>query len=81
MGIFKKNFEMVQAHNSRNDVSYKQKVNRMSDWTEDEFKSMLGYKAPKNKETKVGSFIIFNTTDLKESIDWRQSNWVTKVKD
>ncbi len=65
MELFKKNLQKVMDHNARSDVSYKQKINRMSDWTEDEFKQLLGYKAPQKKESIVGSFIIFNTTDLK----------------
>jgi hypothetical protein len=54
----------------------------MSDWTEEEFKMMLGLKnQPVANKKPLGSFIVFNTTDLPKSMDWRPTGAVTSVKD
>jgi hypothetical protein len=55
----------------------------MSDWTEEEFKMLLGGKnlLQARQHKPLGSFIVFNTTDLPKSVDWRPTGAVTQVKD
>ncbi len=83
MQNFAKNYQKVVDHNSKSNSSYTLGVNHMSDWTDEEFKMILG--ANKQLQARqhkpLGSFIIFNTTDLPKSVDWRPTGAVTSVKD
>lgn len=84
MEIFQENFKKVLLHNSQNSASYKMKINRFSDMTPEEYKQMLGYKhmnGTRRHNPGENSFIVFNTTNLPQSVDWRPTGAVTKVKD
>eukprot|EP01017_Pseudomicrothorax_dubius_P026176 TRINITY_DN28_c0_g2_i2.p1 TRINITY_DN28_c0_g2~~TRINITY_DN28_c0_g2_i2.p1 ORF type:complete len:368 (+),score=90.71 TRINITY_DN28_c0_g2_i2:127-1230(+) len=53
-------------------------INKFADLTQEEFASRyLGYKAP----TRERNFVTLNTTNIPDSIDWRQKNAVNPVKD
>ena len=41
--IFLKNFEMIENHNTK-EVSFKLRINKFGDWTEEEYKRLLGRK-------------------------------------
>jgi cathepsin L len=81
MQNFARNYKKVQEHNAKNS-SYRLGINHMSDMSEEEFKKMLGsYKVQPKEHKPLGSFIVFNTTDLPTSVDWRPTGAVTSVKD
>jgi len=52
--------------------------NFMSDWTDAEYKTLLGYKAPATLTSKPAKEL--DTSDLPESIDWRTLGAVNPVK-
>ena len=82
--VFLTNLNRIRSHNEKNSSSYRMGVNRFSDMNEEEFRAMLGYKNFGQHGRKIdgeNSFIIFNTTDLPKSVDWRPTGAVTKVKD
>ena len=59
-------------------------INKFSDMTEDELRARLGLAQNRQGHRKIdgeNSFIIFNTTDLPTSVDWRPTGAVTPVQD
>merc|ERR1712183_926886 len=74
--IWKKNVEMVEKHNSE-EHSYTMAINKFSDWTVEEFNNFLGYK-PIAEKFNVRTFENVATPD---SVDYRNENRVTPVKD
>merc|ERR1711890_4030 len=76
MYIWKKNVNMVEKHNSEQH-SYTMAVNKFSDWTVEEFNNFLGYQPIKEKYN-VKTFENVATPD---SVDYRNENRVTPVKD
>jgi len=85
MKVFMDNAAMIEAHNSQNSASYQLGINKFSDMTPEELEVRLGLKGNRatSKMARSGenSFIIFNTTDLPKSVDWRPTGAVTKVLD
>jgi len=85
--IFENNLRTIIAHNKGN-KGWKLGVNHMADWSDDEFKSLMGVRkelvylsrkheaenlpAPSNPELLKG---------LPDSVDWRTKGVVTPVKD
>lgn len=83
---FQENVLKMQKHNSLSSSSFKMGINRFSDMTFEEYQKLLGLKANgmrsrKHENSGENSFIVFNTTDLPTSVDWRNTGAVTKVKD
>jgi cathepsin L len=83
--VFENTLAAVQKHNADPTKSWKEGINHMSDWTDDEFKALLGYdKAialqfhgqphPEYK-TKV------DVAAIPDNLDWRDEGIVTTVKD
>ena len=52
----------------------------MSDWTEAEFKRLLGYKVPEDFERGEYEYLPFEGLEAPASVDWRQHGAVTPVK-
>lgn len=50
----------------------------MSDWTNEEYKQLLGYKAPKTVGAKEA--LALDTSALPESVDWIKMGAVNAVK-
>ena len=42
--IFKENLAKIEEHNAKGTETYTLGINHMSDWTEGEYKKLLGYK-------------------------------------
>jgi len=74
--LFKKELARVTEHNSRNDETYTQEVNFMSDWTDDEYNRLLGYKGTK----PVNDAPVLSTENLADDINWVTKGAVTPVK-
>jgi len=77
---FKRHHAMVAEHNSQNGQTSTIGLNMFSDRTHEEIKKLNGYKADIKVEGGDRT-VIFDTTDMKESIDWRDLGAVTPVKD
>lgn len=83
MEIFARNAAIIAEHNS-GDASYSMGVNKFTDMTEEELRARLGLADRKHIHRKIdgdNSFIIFNTTNLPTSVDWRPTGAVTPVID
>ena len=66
--------EQISAENGSFTVGH----NFMSDWTHEEYKKMLGYKAPKTLQAKPA--VELDTKALPASVDWRTMGAVNAVK-
>jgi C1A family cysteine protease len=64
-------------NNARNDVDYTLGINKFADWTEAEYKKLLGYK---KQARGVENIKILDESNA-GSVDWRQKGAVTPVKD
>jgi len=81
--IWSQNLAKIKAHNADTTKPWKEGVNHMTDWTKDEFKSLLGYRRD------MGYSMVKPTLNYKylgskawpPAVDWRNSSCVTAVKD
>lgn len=83
--IFKDNLQFIDEHNSKN-LSYKLGLNRFSDLSHEEFRSIfVGGRMDRKARLmkgKVGDRYSFNVgDDLPKSVDWREKGAVAPVKD
>jgi C1A family cysteine protease len=53
----------------------------MSDWTEEEYKKLLGYKESLRTTVKISEPTILDTSNLADDVNWVTSGAVTPVKD
>ena len=73
---FQKTLKKIEEHNANPAHKSTVGVNEFSDWTEAEYKRLLGYKPKENWEGEE-----LDTSNLKAgSKDWRDSGAVTNVK-
>ena len=65
-------------NNARNDVTYRLGLNKFADYTEEEYKQLLGFRGLKGENANKS----FVTLPLfhEESVDWRKKGAVTPVK-
>lgn len=75
---FARNHAIVLEHNS-SDSTFQLGFNTMSDWTEEEYKARLTYKAMP-EEDKVYEYHPENEA-VANSVDWRSSKKVQNIKD
>ena len=73
---FKQTLAKMAEHNSNNAHGSTVGLNQFSDWTEAEYKKLLGYK-PK---PVVEDAEVLDTSNLQDSMDWRTRGAVTGVK-
>jgi len=85
--IFEGNLDEIRRHNAR-DLSWTMNVNRYSDWTDEEFKSarLGGLPAGVGKRLSLNAPVHkvpegFTLKDLPESVDWREKDIISDVKD
>jgi len=87
--IFEANLAKVLAHNQDTTKTWKEEVNHLSDWTQEEFRGLLGYrkamgyssKAERAKRAVVHPTPIIPAHQLPALVDWRTKGVVTPVKD
>ena len=80
--IFEDNLKIINEHNAKG-KSWTMGVNPFTDWTNEEYKRMLGYKSQKktSDEFKELGDLPTNCKDIKhKNIDWRKEGYVTAVK-
>jgi cathepsin L len=85
--IFESELKNVLSHNSEN-KDWKMTVNKYSAFTSGEKRTMNGYSKsvarahePKNLKELPHDFVMKDVSQLPESVDWRDSDVVTSVKD
>jgi len=79
---FKQNMQFVLEHNAKG-KSYKVGLNHMADLTNDEYRSLLGYRhSPSHWQLFGGLNTTFSHSEraVETSVDWRSSGAVTPVK-
>ena|SRR5450830_874543 len=67
----------IQAHNSNPAMTFTVGHNKMSDWTNAEYKRLLGFKAGAEPETTT----VFNNTISPSSVNWVTAGAVQAVRD
>lgn len=72
----------IKEHYQQNgaDPSFHVGHNEFSDWTEAEYKVLLGYKPMKGKKRTPKGMKAMDLSAIPTSMDWRQHNAVTPVK-
>ena len=75
--IFMKKDEEIQMWNNKQD-SFRLGHNRFSTWTDAEMKVMLGGRMSQDKTTEP---TVFDDSNLKDSVDWREQGAVNAVRD
>lgn len=58
---------MIEDHNSQNGNTHTLALNNMSDWTADEYKKVLGYKAHLKEANEAP---VLSTYGLEDSLNW-----------
>ena len=83
--VYVENMKKINEHNAKNEgAAYRLGANRFTDMTFEEYRVLLGLKEGGRRRIDVSgenSFIVFNTTDMPKSVDWRSTGAVTKIKD
>ncbi|CAI2373112.1 unnamed protein product [Moneuplotes crassus] len=80
--IFEANLKTINEHNAKG-VSFTMGTNAFTDWTDEEYKRMLGYKSNRNTPQEFRNLgdLPTNCKNLpRKSIDWRDEGIVTDVK-
>lgn len=81
--IFERNWKEVERHNSREKKSWRKGINHLSDMTEKEYSSLLGYDRTtgfKDRHHMKGAVQDVDISNLPSNVDWRLKKVVTDVK-
>merc|ERR1712166_744312 len=72
----------IKEHYQKNgaEPSFNVAHNKFSDWTEQEYKVLLGYKPMKGKKRTPKGMKVVDVSALPASVNWRDHNAVTPVK-
>jgi len=77
--IFKEKLDLIESHNGNAKKQFSMGINQFSDLTNEEFHDFLGFK-PEYKKNGFGN-PARNNFQLPKSVDWRNQNAVTDIKD
>ena len=77
MEQFKNSLAKMAFHNADNAHGSTVGLNQFADWTDAEYKRLLGYKGKKLSATQAE---LLDTANLEDSLDWRAKGAVTPVK-
>ena len=80
LGVWLANMRYVQAHNSKSHSSFKLKMNKLSAFTQSEYKLLAGTHVSRFLHSSRSGQFTKATEDDKE-IDWRQNGYVSPVQD
>lgn len=87
--LFNERRARVAAHNARQDVTWKEAVNHLADWTPEEFQTLLGYRRGRSAKLATSLLEVASVTKpdmsvLAKTIDWRDgyetASWVKEQK-
>jgi len=77
---FQKNMRIISEHNAQNGDGEVLGLNSLADWTDDEYKKLLGYKDTRPQLLGRTQFFPTNIEDIPDSVDWREKGAVTPIK-
>ena len=77
--LYETNMAKINDHNANNENDHVKGENFMTDWTEMEFKRLLGLK-PHNLGRSNRVIEATDVSKLEDSMDWRDRGAVTEVK-
>jgi len=78
--VFRRNYELIMAHNGKAGTSYRLAVNKYADWTTEDRAQLRGYKkTERTKRVAGGRPPVVDEYKLPSSIDWREWGGVTPV--
>jgi len=81
LDIFAKKMAFIEQHNSLNEDDHVVGLNHLADWSDAEYKKLLGFKNHNKRERKHhGKHNVEAVKDVPASIDWRTKGAVTPVK-
>jgi hypothetical protein len=80
--IFAEKLESIDAHNQKEDTTYKRGITEFSDLTSEEFLSRMTYHPTFLPETKLADsrLNLQTLSDLPEEVDWRSSGIISNVR-
>lgn len=76
---FKKQINFIRQHDEKA-TGHQVGLNHMSDWTEAEYKRLLGFKIPKGYTAPETTQFDDSSIQIEPEIDWRDHGSVTEVK-
>lgn len=79
LGVFTENYNAIKSHASENGHTYTLGITSLADLSEYEYKMLLGYKKNNSSTKRVNTFAILESTGA-DSVDWREKNAVTPIK-
>jgi C1A family cysteine protease len=80
LSLFAEKHAAIAEHNSMNG-SFTLGHNKFSDWTDAEYKRLLGFKKGNKRMVKATQPTILDVSDIPDEIDWRKKGAVNAVKD
>jgi C1A family cysteine protease len=80
LDLFKDELVHIAAHNSSNEETHELGINHMSDWSEEEYNNLLGYKPSLRNGGYESKVEVLDTTNLAADINWVDQGAVTPVK-
>jgi hypothetical protein len=86
-GTFEARLAKIRAHNADPTKTWKEGVNHLTDRTESEFRSLLGYKPAGPGAQRFSAAPLpaairdFDPANLPDRVDWREKGVVSPVKD
>ncbi|CAH1790413.1 unnamed protein product [Owenia fusiformis] len=82
--IFERNVQRIQSHNLEADMglhTYRLGMNKYGDLTDEEYRTLLGYRMTNTTRSSSGTFMAPSNMVLPDSVDWRPKGYVTPIKD
>ena len=77
--LFKEQLAHIEDHNAKGET-HSLGLNHMSDWTEEEYRRLLGYKEEIRAVPKTREPVLLDTSNLADDINWVTQGAVTGVK-
>merc|ERR1711924_260431 len=77
---FKENLAHIEAHNAKGTESHTLGINHMMEWTEEEYRKLLGYKPEIRLGAKNSEPTLLDTSNLADDFNWVTKGAVTAVK-
>jgi len=78
--LFKETLAHIEDHNAKGTETHSLGINHMTDWTEQEYRALLGYKQEIRVTPKESRVKILDTSNLADDINWVDQGAVTAVK-